>query len=85
MEAWSHRVKVLGKIYQRHPQSDYAVLGMLLQLERQYLQRIVPGVGTLMGPIEEALREKISPRYSGGRRPTPTFGKSWAIALSMAA
>ena len=32
---------------------------MLLQLEWQYLKRNVPGVGTLMGPIEEALREKL--------------------------
>ena len=34
---------------------------MLLQSEWQYLQRTVPGVGTLMGPIEEALREKFFP------------------------
>ena len=30
-----------------------------MQLEWQYLQRTVPTVGTLMGPIEEALREKF--------------------------
>ena len=54
VEAWAHAVKVLAKIAQRHPQSAYAKLGMLLQLEWQYLQRTVPGVGTLMGPIEEA-------------------------------
>ena len=34
---------------------------MSLQLEWQYLQRIFPGVGTLMGPIEEAIREKFFP------------------------
>ena len=28
VEAWSHRVKVLGKIAQRHPQSAYSRLGM---------------------------------------------------------
>ena len=76
VEAWAHGVKVLAKIAQRHPQSAYAGLGMLLKLEWQYLQRTVPGVGTLMGPIEEALREKFPPRYSGGRRSTPTSGKS---------
>ena len=85
VEAWSHGVRLLAKISRRHPQSAYAGLVMSLQSEWQYLQRTVPGVGTLMGPIEEALREKFSPRYSGGRRLTPTFGKSWAIALSMAA
>ena len=34
---------------------------MLLQLEWQYLQSTVPGVVTLIGPIEEALREKLLP------------------------
>ena len=44
-----------AKIARRHPQSDYAGLGMLLQSEWQYLQMTVPEVGTLMCPIEEAL------------------------------
>ena len=52
VEAWAHGVKVLDKIARRHPQSAYAGLGMSLQLEWKYLQRTVPGVGTLMGPIE---------------------------------
>ena len=76
MEAWPHGVRVLAKIHQRHPQSAYAVLGMSLQLEWKYLQRTFPGVGTLMGPIEETLREKFFPSLFGGRRLQPTFGKS---------
>ena len=56
VEAWAHGVRVLGKIARRRPQSAYASLGMLLQLKWQYLQRTVPGVGPMMGPIEEALR-----------------------------
>ena len=55
-EAWAHIIRVLGQIYRRHPQSAYDGLGILLQLEWQYLQRTVPGFGTLMGPIEEDLR-----------------------------
>ena len=58
VEAWAHRVIFLGKIYRQHPQLDHAGSGMSLKLECQYLQRTVPGVGTLMGTIEEALREK---------------------------
>ena len=50
VEAWDHRVRVLAKIARRHPQSAYAGLGMLLQSEWQYLQRNVPGVGTLIAP-----------------------------------
>ena len=66
MEAWAHGVKVLARIARRHPQSDYAGLGMSLQSEWQYLQRTVPGVDTLMGSIEEALREKTPPSLFGG-------------------
>ena len=76
VEAWAHGVRVLGKIPRRHPQLAYAGLEMLLQLEWKYLQRAVPRVGTMMGPIEEALREKFFPRYLGGRRSTQTLGKS---------
>ena len=39
---------------------------MLLQTESQYLQRILPGVGTIIGPIEDALREAFLPALSGG-------------------
>ena len=75
MEAWAHRVRVLGKIYQRHPKSAYAGLGVSLQLEWQYLQRNFPGVGTMMGPIEEALREKFFPALFGGEEITADFRK----------
>ena len=70
MEAWAHGVKVLAKIALRHPQSAYAGLGMLLKSEWKYLQRTVPGVSILMGPIEKALREKPPPLaiWGGGDR-----------------
>ena len=76
VEARAHGVRVIDKIARRHPQSAYAGLGMLLQLEWQYLQRTVPGVGNLMGPIEEALREKLSPSLFGGEDITANF---WQI------
>ena len=75
VEAWSHGVKVLAEIARWHPQSAYTVLGMLLQLEWYYLQRTVPGVGTLMGPIEEALREKFFPSLFRGKEITADFRK----------
>ena len=75
VEAWSHGVKVLGKTSRRHPQSAYASLGMLLQLEWQYQQKTVPRVGTLMGPIEEALREKFFPALFGGEEINANFRK----------
>ena len=85
VEAWSHGVKVLAKIPRRHPQSAYAGLGMSLQLEWQYLQRTVPGVGTLLGPIEEALREKLFPSLFGGEEIDADFRKILAHGVSMAA
>ena len=48
---------------------------MSLQLEWQYLQRTVPGVGTLMGPIEESLREKPPPALFGGGDINSNFWK----------
>ena len=74
-EAWDHGVKVLAKISLRNPQSAYAGLGMSLQSEWQYLQRTVPGVGTLMGPIEEALREKFFPSLFRGEEIDADFRK----------
>ena len=61
VETWAHRVRVLGKVSQQQSQSAYTGLGMSLQIKWQYLQRTVPGVGTLMGPIEEVLRDKFFP------------------------
>ena len=72
MEAWAHGVKVLAKI---SPQSAYSGLRMLLQLEWQYLQGTVPGVGNLVGPIEETLREKFFPSLFGGEEITADFRK----------
>ena len=49
---------------------------MSLQLEWQYLQSTVPRVGTLMGPIEEALRDKFFPALFGGEEINADF---WQI------
>ena len=61
VEAWAHRVRTLAKISKRYPHLAYARLGVLFQLEWQYLQRNFPGVGSLMGPIEDSLRETFFP------------------------
>ena len=75
MAAWAHGVRVLGKIAQQHPHSAYSGLGVPLQLECQYLKKTVPGVGTLMGPIEDALKEKLSPALFGGEDINADFRK----------
>ena len=65
VEAWSHRVCTLYKIAKRYPQSECAGLGVSLQLDLQYLQRTVPGFGSLMGNIEDTLREAFLPAPFG--------------------
>ena len=50
-------------------------MGMSLQIECQYLQRTVPGVGTLMDTIEETIREKFSPALFGGEEINADFRK----------
>ena len=44
-----------------------------MQLKCQYLPRTVHRVGTLMGPLEEALREKFFPALFWGEEITANF------------
>ena len=46
-----------------------------MKLKWQYLQRTFPRVGTLMGPIEETLREKIFPALFKGEEINANFRK----------
>ena len=45
----------------------------MIQLECQYLQSTAPKVGTMMGHIEEALREKFFPALFGGEEINADF------------
>ena len=73
VEAWDNRVRILDKIAKWYPQSEYSGLGMLLQLKCQYLQRTVPGFGSLMGPIEDSLRDAFFPELFGGEEVSADF------------
>ena len=66
VEAWAHMVRTLAKISKWYLQSAYFGLGVLLQLEWQYLQRTVPGISSMMGTIEDALREAFFLALFGG-------------------
>ena len=59
--AWPHGVRTLAKIAKQYPQLEYTGLGVLLQIECQYLQRTVHGARNIMGPIEDAPRETFFP------------------------
>ena len=49
---------------------------MLLQIEWKYLQSTVTGVGTLMGPIEDALREAFFPEIFRGKDVSANFSET---------
>ena len=68
-------VCILGKIFKRHSQLSYSILGMSLQVDWQYLQRTFPRVGTVMYPIEEDLRETFFPTIFGGQDDNTDFQK----------
>ena len=46
---------------------------MLLYIEWQYLQRAFPGVGSLMGILEDSLRESFLPSLFGGEEVSADF------------
>ena len=56
----------LAKFATQHPQMAYSGLGVLLQLELQYLQRTVPVVGSLIDLTESELREDFLTSLFGG-------------------
>ena len=64
VKAWANGVTFLSKIAKQHPQLANAVLGMLLQLEWQYLQSTSPLAGTQIGPIGDSLMTWSIPRRS---------------------
>ena len=75
VETWDHRVITLSKIVKRHPQSAFFGLVISLKLKWHYVQRTVSIVGTLIGPIEEALRENPPPVLFGGKEVNSDFRK----------
>ena len=66
VEARDHWVRTLSKIDKRYPQSAHAGLEMSIQIDCKYLQKTIPGVGTIMGTIEDALREAFFLALFGG-------------------
>ena len=66
VEVWAHRVCIPAKMAKRYPQLAHSGLGLLLQLEWQYLQRTVHEVGSMMSTIDDALREAFFPKIFRG-------------------
>jgi hypothetical protein len=58
---WVYGIEQLAKVSQRFPQAAYAGLTKSLQMEWQYLQRVLPHAGPSFAPIETALTKTFLP------------------------
>ncbi|KAL7474208.1 hypothetical protein ACHAW6_000196, partial [Cyclotella cf. meneghiniana] len=65
IDSWVHGVKQLAAVATRFPHSAYAGLVSCLAAEWQYVCRIVPDIGPLLAPIEQALRDTFLPAVIG--------------------
>ena len=59
-------MKLLAGVAHKHPHSAYAGLQKSLQQEWSFVQRVTPGVGEAIGPVEEALMEIFVPALYEG-------------------
>ena len=58
---WTDGAQRLPKIARRYPQTAFAGMTKSLQMEWQYLQRVLPDCGAAFQPIEDALRQDFTP------------------------
>ena len=65
IDAWAQGVKDLAMVAKKHPQSAYAGLTKSFQMEWQYAQRVLPGIGHLFASVEKALAEDFLPALLG--------------------
>ena len=61
VQGWKESVQILAGVALKHPQSAYAGLQKSLQQEWAFVQRVSPGVGAALGPVEDALQEVFVP------------------------
>jgi hypothetical protein len=58
---WIHGVEQLAQVAKRYPQTAYAGLAKSLQMEWQYLQRVLPDSSTSFAAVEDALATTFLP------------------------
>ena len=66
VQEWTELVSILAGVSHKHPQSAYAGLQKSLQQEWAFVQRVTPGVGEALVPVEEALQEIFVPALFRG-------------------
>jgi hypothetical protein len=61
IQKWVGGVKALAQVATRFPQTAYAGLVKSLQLELQYLQRVLPDVSADFAPVKQAIAHLFLP------------------------
>ena len=54
---WTDSEEILSGVSRKHPHSAYAGLQKSLQQEREFVQRVTPGIGDAFRTVETALKE----------------------------
>ena len=62
---WTNAIRLLARVATHFPQAAYVGLTRSLQMEWQYLQRVVPGVADSFEPVEKALVDEFLPALLG--------------------
>ena len=63
--SWETSIKDLSQAGEKYPQSTYVGLQKCLQNEWQFLHRVIPDIGNLFAPIEDALNKHFFPALAG--------------------
>ena len=66
---WIKKVNTLAEVAKRFPQSAYSGFCRSLQMEWQYIQRVVPGIAPLFQPLEKAIQDQFLPALLGENDP----------------
>ena len=65
VSSWVEQVNRLSTIARSQPQSAYAAFRRSLSSRWTYLSRVVPEIGELLEPLEQAIRQKFIPALTG--------------------
>ena len=76
---WTANLKSLATIAETQPHAAFAALTHGLTSKWTYLSRTVPGIGPLLGPLDEALHSVLLPALLG--RPPPSDQERTLFAL----
>jgi hypothetical protein len=69
IKAWVNAIRKLARVAVKYPQTAYAGFSKSLQMEWQYLQRVVPESTQYFAPLEKAIREDFLPALLGEKGP----------------